>query len=117
MICRDQPAGAVMAESKGVTTRTPITQNLHSGVAALDILAPLGRGQCMMVLGEPGTGKSRLLLDAICSAAAQDIRCVYANVGVGASPSSTIGAAPILEPMPSPTRVAPLALCHAMRVR
>ena len=81
-----------MAEMKGVNTRTPITQSMHTGVAALDLLTPVGRGQCMLVLGEKGSGKSSLLIDAVCSAAARGVPCVYAAVGVGAPSSAAIGA-------------------------
>ena len=35
----------------------PIESSLHTGIAAIDTLAPIGRGQSMLVLGERGTGR------------------------------------------------------------
>ena len=42
--------GAVIPQSE----RAPISQPLHTGVVAIDALAPLGRGQSMLVLGPDG---------------------------------------------------------------
>lgn len=81
-----------MADIKGVTTRTPINRSLHTGVAAVDILAPVGCGQCMLLVGEKGSGKSALLAEAVNSAARKGIRCIYAAIGTGAPQVSAIGA-------------------------
>ena len=44
---------------------------LATGIKALDVLTPLGRGQCMLLTGEPGTGLTRLGVSAVAAQAAQ----------------------------------------------
>ena len=86
---RDLAAGegkerALLRESPGVEDRKPINTPLVTGIKALDILTPLGRGQCMLVTGEPGTGLTQLGVNAIAAQAASGIRCVYGATGAAA---------------------------------
>jgi F-type H+-transporting ATPase subunit alpha len=85
------PPLGIMAEIPGVPMRTPITTSLHTGVKAVDILAPLGRGQCMLVVGEPGAGKTALALDTLSSQRAAGVKCVYVALGGGADPAAAVG--------------------------
>lgn len=102
---REIPARAVMADIKGVTARFPINRSLHTGVAAVDVLAPIGCGQCMLLVGEKGSGKSSLLIDAVNAAARKGVRSVYAAIGSGAPDNAVIGA-PLLSPhRPCPTGI------------
>jgi len=55
-----------------------IERSLHTGTTAIDALTPIGRGQTMLLLGERGTGKSALLLDAALAQAETDVSCVLA---------------------------------------
>ena len=75
------PERRVMADIPGVPVRTPITRSLHTGVAAVDVLTPVGRGQCMLLVGERGSGKTALALDALAAQANSGVPCVYAAVG------------------------------------
>ena len=50
-------------------------------VQALDALTPLGRGQTLLVTGEPRSGKSALVLDAILGQYRSGVRCIYAAIG------------------------------------
>ncbi|GLI64321.1 hypothetical protein VaNZ11_007548 [Volvox africanus] len=45
--------------------REQINESLLTGVKALDILTPFGRGASLLVIGPSGSGKTRLALDAI----------------------------------------------------
>ena len=65
--------------------RKPITTPLVTGIKAVDLLAPVGRGQCMLVSGEPGTGLSELGLTSIVAQRSTGVRCVYAALGAQAS--------------------------------
>lgn len=45
--------------------RAPLSQALHTGIIAVDTLAPLGRGQSLLVCGPCGSGKSTLAREII----------------------------------------------------
>ena len=45
---------------------------------AIDVLTPMGRGQSLLVVGAPDSGKSYLALDAILGQRDTGVRCVYA---------------------------------------
>ena len=48
-------------EPLGPMERARITQPLHTGVRAIDLMTPIGRGQRMGIFAGPGVGKSTLL--------------------------------------------------------
>ena len=56
----------VFAEPVAAARRRPIGASLHTGVLAIDALAPIGRGQSMMLFGPdalpPGSGRTDLAL-------------------------------------------------------
>jgi F-type H+-transporting ATPase subunit alpha len=62
-------------------SREQITEALVTGVKALDVLTPLGRGQALQVSGPQGSGKTQLCIDAVIGQAGSGVRCVYAAVG------------------------------------
>ena len=47
---------------------------------AVDVLTPVGRGQALLVVGLPGSGKSSLVLNAILGQKQQAVQCIYACV-------------------------------------
>lgn len=59
--------------------RKAITQPLITGVRAIDAFVPLGHGQRMLILAEPGVGKSSLM-SMIASNASVDVN-VFALIG------------------------------------
>ena len=62
-------------------SREQIAEPLLTGVRALDVLTPLGRGQAQQVVGPAGSGKSQLCVDAVMGQRGAGVRCVYAAVG------------------------------------
>ncbi|KAI7843748.1 hypothetical protein COHA_002646 [Chlorella ohadii] len=62
-------------------SREQINEALMTGVRALDILTPLGRGQALQVVGPQGSGKTQLCIDAVIGQRGSGVRCVYAAVG------------------------------------
>ncbi|MBX3363565.1 MAG: FliI/YscN family ATPase [Phycisphaeraceae bacterium] len=52
---------ALSPEPVGAMRRRPIREGLHTGVRAIDLMTPLGRGQRMGIFAGPGVGKSTLL--------------------------------------------------------
>jgi F-type H+-transporting ATPase subunit alpha len=74
-------AGALFAECPPMEARSQICAALTTGVKGIDALTPLGRGQCLLVLGAPGSGKTTAALDAVLAQASSGVRCVVAAVG------------------------------------
>lgn len=62
-----------------IAERKRITESIHTGIKCIDCLVPLGRGQCLLVYGEKGTGKTTMCLDIICSQ--ETAKCVYVAMG------------------------------------
>ena len=75
----------LIREPPTINDRKAISTPLLTGIKAVDLLAPLGRGQCMLVTGEPGTHLSQLGLTSIVAQKGKEVRCVYAAVGAQAS--------------------------------
>ena len=85
MVTGTEDSSKMMREPPSVEDRKPITTPLVTGIKAVDLLAPVGRGQCMLVSGEPGTGLSELGLTSIVAQKNTGVRCVYAALGAQAS--------------------------------
>jgi F-type H+/Na+-transporting ATPase subunit alpha len=49
----------------GVTDRQKINSQLNTGIKAVDTMLPIGHGQRMLLIGDRGTGKTSIALDAI----------------------------------------------------
>ena len=81
------PGSEMMREPPSVENRKPITTPLVTGVPSLDALTPVGRGQCMLLTGEPGTALDVLGLNALTAQTANGsgVRCVYGAVGASAA--------------------------------
>lgn len=65
----------------GVIDRTPINQSLSTGTLSVDALVPIGRGQRELIIGNRGSGKSSLALNAIINQRGQDVLCIYVSIG------------------------------------
>jgi len=65
----------------GITTRTAVTQPLHTGVSMVDLIVPLGMGQRELVIGDRKTGKSVFLMQSVTSQAKLGNICIYCAIG------------------------------------
>ncbi len=70
----EQPAPAII-------DRALVTRPLATGILAIDAMIPLGRGQRELIIGDRGTGKTAIAVDAIINQRSSDVICVYAAVG------------------------------------
>eukprot|EP00951_Prasinocladus_malaysianus_P005109 scaffold36333_cov46-Prasinocladus_malaysianus.AAC.3 len=66
----------LLNKSPDMEDREQINQALFTGVAAVDTLAPLGRGQSILLAGLKGSGKRDLMLEAIIGQKKSGVRCV-----------------------------------------
>jgi F-type H+-transporting ATPase subunit alpha len=72
---------AVEQAAPGPFQRQPISQPLFTGVKAVDAAIPIGLGQRELILGDRGTGKTSIALDAIINQRDTGVVCVYASIG------------------------------------
>ncbi|MCS7003275.1 MAG: F0F1 ATP synthase subunit alpha, partial [Dehalococcoidia bacterium] len=68
-----------------VVTRQGVNQPLQTGIKSIDGMIPIGRGQRELIIGDRGTGKTAICIDAILNQSADDVLCIYVAVGQKAS--------------------------------
>ncbi len=81
--------GPIEAESRrqidvvapGIVLRQPVKEPLQTGLKAIDAMIPIGRGQRELIIGDRGTGKTAIALDAIINQRGGDVICVYCAIG------------------------------------
>jgi len=67
--------------SPPITDRDFVETPLYTGNKVVDTLIPIGRGQRQLLIGDGGTGKSAIAIDAVISQKGQNVRCVYVLIG------------------------------------
>lgn len=65
----------------GIIDRSPINESLETGITVIDSMFPIGRGQRFLFIGDRGTGKTSLAVDAILHQKEQDVLCIYVSIG------------------------------------
>jgi len=68
-----------------IMDRSPVTEPLQTGIKVIDALIPIGRGQRELILGDRGTGKTAIAIDAILNQAGKNVICLYCAIGQRAS--------------------------------
>ncbi|EGF39704.1 F0F1 ATP synthase subunit alpha [Lactobacillus helveticus MTCC 5463] len=68
-------------KAPGVMDRQSVNQPLQTGIKAIDALAPIGRGQRELIIGDRKTGKTSLAIDTILNQKNQDVICIYVAIG------------------------------------
>jgi len=68
-------------KAPGVTARQPVFQPLMTGLKAVDSMIPIGRGQRELIIGDRGTGKTAIAIDAIINQKGQGVHCFYVAIG------------------------------------
>jgi F-type H+-transporting ATPase subunit alpha len=68
-----------------VVHRQPVKEPLQTGIKAIDSMIPIGRGQRELIIGDRGTGKTAIAVDAIINQKGQGVICFYVAVGQKAS--------------------------------
>jgi F-type H+-transporting ATPase subunit alpha len=76
----------------GVIQRQPVKEPLQTGIAAVDAMIPIGRGQRELIIGDRQTGKTAVAIDAIINQkhthtdeakalGVKPVYCVYVAIG------------------------------------
>ncbi|WP_300370951.1 F0F1 ATP synthase subunit alpha [Brachyspira sp.] len=68
-----------------IADRQAVKQPLQTGVKAIDSMTPIGRGQRQLIIGDRGTGKTSIALDAIINQKDFGVICIYVAIGQKAS--------------------------------
>jgi F-type H+/Na+-transporting ATPase subunit alpha len=58
-----------------------VDRPLETGIAAIDAITPIGKGQRQQVLGDRATGKTQLVMDIIVNQRGKQVRCLYVALG------------------------------------
>ena len=82
-------------KAPGVVDRQPVNTPLQTGLKAVDSMIPIGRGQRELIIGDRGTGKTAVALDAILNQRGTGVKCFY--VAVGQKLSNVRGIVDLLE--------------------
>jgi F-type H+/Na+-transporting ATPase subunit alpha len=72
---------SIELKAPGVTERQPVGQPLMTGLKAVDSMIPIGRGQRELVIGDRGTGKTAICIDAIINQKGKGVFCFYVAIG------------------------------------
>ncbi len=75
----------VESPAPGIADRQPVKVPLQTGIKAIDAMIPIGRGQRELIIGDRGTGKTAIAIDAILNQKKENVVCVYVAIGQKAS--------------------------------
>jgi len=75
--------GLIEREAPGVLDRKSVFEPLMTGIAAVDALVPIGRGQRELIIGDRQTGKTAIAVDTMINQAKQKTGVINVFVAVG----------------------------------
>lgn len=65
----------------GIMDRSPVNESLETGIMAIDVLVPIGKGQRELLIGNRSTGKSAIAIDTILHQKGKNVLCIYVSIG------------------------------------
>jgi F-type H+-transporting ATPase subunit alpha len=68
-------------EAPSLLQRDFITEPLYTGLKVIDVMFPIGRGQRELIIGDPSTGKTSIVVDTIINQKNSDVICIYVAIG------------------------------------
>ncbi|WHF52905.1 alternate F1F0 ATPase, F1 subunit alpha [Chryseobacterium gotjawalense] len=74
----------------GIMDRSAVSVPLQTGIKVIDALIPIGRGQRELIVGDRGTGKTAIAIDAILNQYDKNVVCIYCAIGQRASAVATV---------------------------
>lgn len=80
---KTKQTGAVEREAIGVLGRKHVHEPLMTGIAAIDAMFPIGRGQRELIIGDRQTGKTAIAIDTMINQAKQKTGVVNIYVAIG----------------------------------
>lgn len=64
-----------------IMDRTEVNRPLLTGIAGIDLIYPIGKGQRQLIIGDKKTGKTQLCLDTIANQKGKNMICIYVAIG------------------------------------
>lgn len=64
-----------------IMERRGVVRPLYTGVAGIDLLYPIGKGQRQLIIGDKKTGKTQIALDTINNQKGKNVICIYVSIG------------------------------------
>ncbi|MFI3238515.1 MAG: F0F1 ATP synthase subunit alpha [Lachnospiraceae bacterium] len=64
-----------------IMDRGTVSRPLRTGIAGIDLIYPIGRGQRQLIIGDKKTGKTQIALDAIVNQKEENMICIYVAIG------------------------------------
>lgn len=86
----DKMSGKKFNDSKSLEIETPnvsimdrgtVNRPLETGIAAIDLMFPIGKGQRQLIIGDKKTGKTQICLDTIVNQKGKNVICIYVAIG------------------------------------
>jgi F-type H+-transporting ATPase subunit alpha len=71
----------IFREAPSVLRRAPITEPFETGIAMIDAMIPVGKGQRELIIGDRMTGKTSICTDAILNQKGKNVFCIYCCIG------------------------------------
>src|SRR4030042_4737606 len=68
-------------QAQGVASRVRISETLETGVTAVDLMIPLGKGQRELIIGDRKIGKTEFLFQTILNQARAGAIVIYTSIG------------------------------------
>jgi F-type H+-transporting ATPase subunit alpha len=81
LMFKDRSPIPAIAPPIPIMDRTQVNRPLYTGLASIDLMYPIGRGQRQLILGDKKTGKTQIALDAIANQKGQGVVCLYVALG------------------------------------
>lgn len=76
-------SGLVERQAPGVLARKSVHEPLMTGIAAIDTMIPIGRGQRELIIGDRQTGKTAIAIDTMINQAKQKTGVINIYVAIG----------------------------------
>ena len=64
-----------------IMDRRPVNRPFLTGIAGIDLLYPIGKGQRQLIIGDKKIGKTQICLDTIVNQIGKNVLCLYVAIG------------------------------------
>lgn len=71
----------IESPAPGIIERKSVSVPLQTGIAAIDSMIPIGRGQRELIIGDRQTGKTSIAVDTIINQKGKGMICIYVAIG------------------------------------
>jgi len=78
---KNHERGFIEGQAPEIMDRLPVSEPLQSGLAMIDALIPVGKGQRELILGDRQTGKTSIAVDTIINQKDSGIISIYCAIG------------------------------------